>query len=160
MFRILPLVLLVPTATMAQGQFEVFSCTFDGDAKAVQVWVDGDFLTYDFGDGRKSTDLSLSQSLFDGTFAPWPGVGSAIWESVTFYNDGYAYSVWSSTLRDDNGPPEAGGIDVTNGSKTVAALVCDRGSVSSDFAGLSDAMYARGLCWDYGSAQWLQGGCD
>ena len=160
MLRILPLLMLLPAAAQAQTQLDVFSCTFNGGAKAVQVWVQGDFLTYDYGDGRKSTELSLSQSLYDGTFAPWPGVGSAIWESVYFYNDGYSYEVWSLIERDPNGPPEAGGINVTNGSKAVAELICDRGSVSSDFAGLSDEMYGRGMCWNHGSQEWLQGGCD
>lgn len=159
MLRILSLLMLLPAAAQAQTQLDVFSCRFNGGAKAVQVRVAGDYLTYDFGDGRKTTELSLSQSLYDGTFAPWPGVGSAIWESVYFYNEGYTYEVWSSVERNPNGPPEAGGINV-NGTKSRTELICDPGSVSSNFGALSDAMYARGLCWDHGSEQWLRGGCD
>jgi hypothetical protein len=156
----LSFLLFLPIAAQAEGQFEVFSCTFEGGSKAVIVGVEGDSLVYDFGDGHKTSELSLSESLGSGTYVPWPGVGSAIWESVFFYNDGYAYEVWSSVERDPNGPPEAGGINVSNGSKGVAELICDRGTVYSNFAGLSDEMYARGMCWDHTSEQWLQGGCD
>lgn len=160
MRRTLSFLLLLPIAARAEGQFEVFSCTFDGGSKAVLVQVAGDYLTYDFGSGGKGTELSLSESLSDGTYAPWPGVGSAIWESVFFYNDGYVYEVWSSIERDPNGPPETGGINVSTASRGVAELVCDSGTVYSNFAGLSDEMYASGLCWDHTSEQWLQGGCD
>ncbi len=159
MFRYLPL-LLLPVAVQAQGQNDIFSCTFEQGAKAVQVQLRGEYLNYEFGDGRKTLELGLQQSLFDGTFYPWPGVGGSIWESVSFYTEGYGYEVWSSIERDPSGPPEAGGINVTNGTKAVAELICDRGSVSSDFAGLSDEMYGRGLCWNHGTQEWLKGGCD
>ena len=160
MRRILPVLLLLPLGAQAEGQFEVFSCTFDGGSKAVQVWVDGDYLTYEFGDGNKSTELSLAELLDDGTFAPWPGVGSTIWESVFFYNEDYVYEVWSSWDRDPNVAFADGGINVANAKSGVAELVCDAGSVYSNFEGLSETLYARGMCWDHTSQQWLFGGCD
>lgn len=154
------LLLLLPLTAHAQSQYDIFSCTFNNGAKTVQVRVEGDVLTYDFGDGRKSTDLSLSIPLAEGTYLPWPGVGSEIWESVSFYNDAYTYEVWYSVERDPNGPPTAGGIHVSTSGKPVAELVCDTGSVSRDFDSLSDAMYASGMCWSLSMAEWLPGKCD
>lgn len=160
MLRILPLLLLMPAVAQAQCQTEVFACSFNGGAKAVQVCVSGADLTYRFGASPAAPELALAQPLDDGTFQPWPGVGSAIWESVAFRNGGYAYEVWSSQERDPNAPPEAGGVNVTNNGKAVAELVCDRGSVRSDFRGLSDAMYAQGLCWDRAEQVWRTGTCE
>jgi hypothetical protein len=156
MLRYLPL-LLVPA--MAQAcDTEILSCTFDDGAKAVEVCVQGDQLTYDFGPLPKA-ELSLSVPLDEGTFNPWPGVGSAIWESVDFSNEGFTYQAWSSIPKDLK-RPEVGGVLVLQGEDTVADLTCDAGTIRSDFGSLSAIMYDAGLCYSHDDQDWVFGACD
>ncbi len=161
MFRpVLFSVLLCPAMAFAECSTPVFICTQDDGARTVEVCNDGTDLTYAFGITGLAPETSLSVPLADGTFAPWPGVGSSIWESVSFPHDNETIEVWASTERTGQEEPERGGVRVLSGVTEVAGFDCDAGSVTSDFAGLSDAMYDIGYCWNREEQAWTMGGCE
>lgn len=142
----------LPAAAACQNDTEVFSCSIG--AKRVQICHWKGALIYSFG-SEGMPELSIAEPLETVAYTPWPGVGSAIWETVTFPNSGYAYEVWTSAERD----PEAttglqGGVNVMQGDSIVAQLTCDPGTASNSL----DAIYALkesiGQCWDFESRTW------
>lgn len=134
------------TATAASaGEFceldgsEMFSCTFNNGAKAVEVcdayWLDGDMASYGFfkrgGDIEKEIVTDKASLIYDeGT-----GMGGMMSESVTFQaGGGYAYEVfWWAEQGDD---ALNGGINVLQNGDEIASLSCDDGSVRHEFTEL------------------------
>lgn len=157
---VLVALLLCPAAAFADCATPVFICTQDDGARTVEVCNVGADLTYAFGITGSEPDLRLSVPLAAGTFAPWPGVGSSIWESVSFPFDNETVEVWAATERTGEDEPEQGGVRVLAGDVEMSAFDCDAGSVTSDFAGLSDAMYDAGYCWNREEFAWTMGGCE
>jgi hypothetical protein len=144
--------LLATPAAACPGGNEVFSCTIKG--KPLQLCHSNGALTYSFGPTGKP-ELTLTQPLETLAFTPWPGIGSAIWETVAFPNQGYTYEVWTSAERD----PEAteglqGGVNVLQGKTLVAQLTCDPGTPSQSLDVLYDLKEAIGQCWDFDSRSW------
>ncbi len=151
-FTLLLAVLASPTQAACQNDSEVFSCTVNSKSLQICHWKGA--LIYSFGP-EGMPELSIAEPLETVAFTPWPGIGSAIWETVTFPNSGYAYEVWTSAERD----PEAteglqGGVIVMQGDSIVAQLTCDPGTPSDSL----DAIYALkesiGQCWDFESRTW------
>lgn len=148
---LLLIALASPAAACPTGA-EVFSCTIKG--KPLRLCHEAGVLTYSFGPAGKP-DLSLSQPLETLAFTPWPGIGSDIWETVAFPNQGYTYEVWTSVTRD----PEStaglrGGVTVLQGETTVAQLTCDPGTPSQSLDVIYDLKEAIGQCWDFDSRSW------
>lgn len=150
---VLALTLLpLPAFADCAGGAQVFTCRIG--AKSLELCHQGDDLTYAFGPAG-TPDLTITESLTTVNFTPWPGVGSAIWESVIFLNADYAYEVWTSQDRS----PEAegvidGGVNVLNGEELVAELVCDPGTASQPLEGIWDLKESVGLCWEFSSYAW------
>ncbi|MEL6573809.1 MAG: hypothetical protein AAFQ64_19320 [Pseudomonadota bacterium] len=131
-------------------------CTFQGGAKAVEICLSGSDVSYTFGRVGNAAELALSVPVVDVDYLPWPGVGSSIWETVTFYNDGYSYEVLVGFERNPENPAHFGGITITKAGQELATLSCDPGSIDWGWGtDLFDAKAAAGLCWDYGrDADW------
>jgi len=149
-------------AECSTGQDTFLSCTFSNGRKAVDVCVEGDNLTYRFGRVGHPPDLALSVTVIDADYLPWPGVGSAIWETVTFQNQKTSYEVMGVIDRifpeDENEDIQVdvrGGIEVIESGETLARLDCDAGSVDFSFGGsIYDAKKAANQCWDFEEDRW------
>jgi len=126
----------------------LMACSFDDGAKTVQVCLSFDQVTYTYGPKFGDPELTLSENVTTIDYLPWPGVGSAIWETVTFYNGDYSYEVLAGFERDPENPQSFGGISVRRDDEEVANLTCDPDSVEFGWeVALFDAKRAAGQCW-------------
>lgn len=142
--------LAAPAHAACQGD-EAFSCRIGAKTLDVCYWKG--MLTYRFGPDGKP-EITLSERLETVAFTPWPGIGSSLWETVAFQNDGYTYEVWTSVERDpEASEPRSGGVRVMQGDTTVAELTCDRGTATS-MDGLYDLKDGIGQCWDMETQSW------
>ena len=159
------ILLTLPQITFAEcatPQDTFLSCTFSNGGKAVDVCVEGDNMTYRFGPVGKAPDLALSVPVVDADYTPWPGIGRAIWETVTFQSGKTSYvvaGVIDRTFSDEenNGaePAISGLINVVEGEETLATLDCDAGSVVFAYGGsIYDAKTAAGQCYNLDEQQW------
>ncbi|WP_137110530.1 hypothetical protein [Rhodobacter sp. SY28-1] len=142
--------LAAPAQAACQGD-EAFSCPIG--KKTVEICYWKGMLTYRFGPEGKP-ELTLNEPLETVDYMPWPGIGRAIWDSVVFTNQGVTYEVWSSFDRLDENAVMEGGVNVMQGTKTLAALACDKGSVEAGLDRISDLKAGIGQCWDYDSRSW------
>lgn len=142
--------LAAPAHAACQGD-QAFSCQIGTKTLEVCYWKG--MLTYAYGQEGKP-ELTLNEPLETVAFTPWPGIGSSLWETVAFQNDGYTYEVWSSVERDPEATkPRSGGVRVMQGDATVAELTCNRGTATS-MDGLYDLKAGIGQCWDMDSRSW------
>ncbi|MDQ2065734.1 hypothetical protein Q9295_05080 [Xinfangfangia sp. CPCC 101601] len=147
---------LLPSAALADcgADTEIFSCQIG--KKQLQICFDdrADVFAYTFGRKGKP-DLSLWETTPDLDFQPWPGVGSAIWENVTFYNDGHSYEVWTSVQRDpEDQSGLSAGVTVRQGETTLTTLTCNPGSASQSLDVIYDVKVAYGQCWSFADQAW------
>lgn len=139
-----------PAHAACQGD-EAFSCQIG--AKTLEICYWKGMLTYRFGPEGKP-ELMLNEPLETVAFTPWPGIGSSLWETVAFRNEGYIYEVWTSVERDPEATePRAGGVRVMQGTDTVAELACDRGT-ATPMDTLYDLKDGIGQCWDMEAQTW------
>lgn len=147
---LLLVVLAAPAHAACQGD-EAFSCQIG--AKTLEICYWKGMLTYRFGPEGKP-ELMLNEPLETVAFTPWPGIGSSLWETVAFRNEGYIYEVWTSVERDPEATePRAGGVRVMQGTDTVAELACDRGT-ATPMDTLYDLKDGIGQCWDMEAQSW------
>ncbi len=161
---LLAIIATAPTAfaECATPEDTFLSCTFSNGKKAVDVCVDGDMLTYRFGRIGKAPDLALSVPVVDADYTPWPGIGRAIWETVTFQNGKTSYVVagvidrqFSDDEKDEVQAEISGLIDVNEGEETLATLECDAGSVEFAYGGsIYEAKTAAGQCYNLEEQRW------
>jgi hypothetical protein len=150
---ILALALLAAPANAAcQNDTEVFSCRIGQKTLEICHWKGA--LIYKFGPEAKP-DLTIAEPLETALYTPWPGIGSSIWETVAFPNQGYTYEVWTAVERD----PEAttgleGGVTVLQGESIVAQLACDPGTPSNPLDMIFGLKESIGQCWDFDSRSW------
>jgi hypothetical protein len=142
--------LAAPAHAACQGD-EAFSCQIGKKTLEVCYWKG--MLTYAYGPKGKP-ELFLNEPLETVAFTPWPGIGSSLWETVAFQNDGYTYEVWTSVERDPEATePRSGGVRVMQGDATVAELTCDRGTATPMDA-LYDLKDGIGQCWNMETRTW------
>jgi len=147
---LLLVVLAAPAHAACQGD-EAFSCQIG--AKTLEICYWKGMLTYRFGPEGKP-ELMLNEPLETVAFTPWPGIGSSLWETVAFRNEGYIYEVWTSVERDPEATePRAGGVRVMQRTDTVAELACDRGT-ATPMDTLYDLKDGIGQCWDMEAQTW------
>lgn len=155
--RLLVLALL-PFPAMAECRQQTFlSCPVGGNDR-LEVCIGDDSFSYAFGPAN-APDLRLSVAMAEGTVTPWPGVGSAIWSSVSFANGGYVYEVWSSVDRNPDAPNPQGGVNVLQGDALLAQRTCLPGTVTTPAFFLEDAMAEAGFCWNLDTRAWSRGTC-
>lgn len=139
-----------PIWAACQGD-EAFSCQIG--AKRVEVCYWKGMLSYRFGREGKP-ELMLNEPLETVDFTPWPGIGSSLWETVAFKNEGYTYEIWTSVERDPEATePRSGGVRVLQGDQTVAYLDCDQGT-ATPMDTLYDLKDGIGQCWDMEIRAW------
>lgn len=148
------LLALLPLPAMAEcvpgGQ--VFSCQIG--AKTLEICNESENLIYAFGPPGQP-ELLLAEPLATVTFQPWPGVGSSIWESLIFYNEGYTYEVVTSADRDPTGEDGLqGAVYVLQNEAMVAELTCDPGTASNSLDVVWDLKEAIGQCYEFASQSW------
>lgn len=147
--------LAAPAHAACQGD-EAFSCRIGARTLDVCYWKG--MLTYRFGPDGKP-EITLNEPLETVAFTPWPGIGSSLWETVAFRNNGYTYEVWTSVERDPEATePRSGGVRVMQGEATVAELTCDRGT-ATPMDTLYDLKGGIGQCWDMETRTWATA-CD
>lgn len=136
----------------------LFTCSFKGGAKQVNVCLQGDVVLYSFGQPDRAPDLLLGRNVVRVGFTPWAGVGSSIWEEISLHSDGFSYNLSYTIPRAPDGEFPSGQLRVLRGDTQVAELNCDIGSVDiHDFYPLYEAKQASGqqFCqdtrrWDFG----------
>ncbi len=154
---VLSLALLAPSAALAACPGEILlSCPIG--KKHLELCLTPQSLTYSFGP-KGAPEITLTDAIRDVVYNPWPGVGSAIWDSVVFTNRGTAYEVWTSFDRDPENTVTEAGINVLDGEDLLAELACERGSVTNDLSRLWDAKEAAGQCYNREIQLWQDGGC-
>ncbi|OZA14778.1 MAG: hypothetical protein B7Y02_04240, partial [Rhodobacterales bacterium 17-64-5] len=131
---------------------QVFSCQIG--AKTLEVCNETETLIYSFGPPG-APELLIAEPLASVAFQPWPGVGSSIWESVTFTNQGYSYEVVTSVERDSTAPEDLqGAVYVLQNDSIVAELTCDPGTASNSLDVVWDLKESIGQCYEFASQSW------
>ena len=144
----------LPSAALADcpGGAEIFSC--DMAPKILRICHVEDNLVYSFGPDGKP-ELSITAPLKTVEFTPWPGIGSSIWENVTFTNKGYSYLVWTSIMRSPDDPSGLmGGVEVTDTKGSAVGLDCDKDTASNSLDVIYELKVAAGQCWDFDAKAW------
>ncbi|MHA3914700.1 hypothetical protein [Halovulum sp. GXIMD14793] len=163
-FVIYALALFGPPAAFADCPKEMdtfMSCQISGKPTEVAVCFDLYTVSYAYGPVGGAPDLTLSETVQDALYEPWSGVGRAIWESVTFYNDGYAYEVFGGFDRpfsEEESQQENrhfGGINILKDDQPVANLECKPETVAYVYGnGLYDVRTNAGQSWDRQTGNW------
>lgn len=154
LFLTLPLPL---SAACAIGEAEIFSCTFNSGKKSVEICQRSDTVSYRFGVPGRPSELALSHPMSAVAYAPWNGIGRAIWESVEFQNADVTYIVGMSldkVTAVEGGNPFGGSIEIRQNGAEIAYLECDADSADFTVFRLQDAYEAHGLCWDRDAWIW------
>lgn len=145
-----------------QGQEAFTSCQMEGLGTEVFVCFDSQTATYSYGPIGGPADLTLSESIERVDFEPWSGLGKAISESVTFFNQDYGYNVVGGFDRpfseEEMQRPirRFGWVEVTESGERIARLECIPETVSYGFGGgLHDVKVAAGQTWDWDSQTWI-----
>ena len=155
---LLPLLCLslpAPAAAACQGE-NLFQCQIG--KKDLEVCRTGSAVSYSFGPKGKA-EMQIATALSELDYQPWPGIGRAMWEAVSFHNGGVSYEVWSSFDRLDENAQLEGGVNVIKGGKTVASLTCNKGSVEAGLDLLYGAKEGIGQCWSRETHSWTPGPC-
>lgn len=153
--------------TMAQadcpaGHEPFTSCQIEGRNTEVVVCFDDQVATYRYGPIGGTPDLTLSDPVAHVDFEPWNGLGTAISETVTFYNGDYSYEVGGGFERPFSeeemqlGPRRFGWIDVVQNGQSISRLQCIPDTVGYGWGGgIYDVKVAEGLVWDDYSKTWV-----
>lgn len=157
--------LLAPQVVWAQcspGETEFASCQIKGRKTQVSVCYTAETATYRYGMRNAAPDLVLSVPIEKLDYAPWPGIGRDILESVSFDNKGYTYDLTVGFERlfegeaHSDGPRHFGQLTVTQGNKILSVMACLPETVSYTYGeGLFAAKGARGQEWDANSQDWV-----
>ena len=81
--------LATPASATCQGD-EAFSCQIGKKTLEVCYWKGA--LIYSYGREGKP-ELTIAEPLETAAYTPWPGIGRAIWDTVSFQNEGNTYEV-------------------------------------------------------------------
>lgn len=154
----LVLMALASPLSACPGGQSLFSCTVKNGTALVQVCQTSDAASYIFGPSGRPPDLVLASSVRSLGYRPWNGIGRAIYEEVTFENGAFAYTAWQSIdkVKAVEEAPDAitGGVIVTRGDQTLAALDCDPGTLEAGLDLLYELKQSAGQCYDVGRQAW------
>ncbi|MEM6408387.1 MAG: hypothetical protein AAF700_08220 [Pseudomonadota bacterium] len=143
-----------PAFSCGVGEWEVFDCSVSGGKKTLRICSTEEAAIYRFGVPGKDPELELFEPIPSFDYQPWPGIGRYLNERVTFTNDSYGYTVYSSFDRLSEGAQQEGGVIVIKGDAELAHLRCDAGSVSARIDLFGQFKSAAGQCWDYEARNW------
>jgi len=158
MHRLALLLAVLPLPALACPQGEsLLSCPIG--KKDLTVCLTDGAVSYSFGP-KAAPELTLSSAISDAAYTPWPGVGSAMWDTLAFANKDITYEVWTSVERDpDSLRGYQGGVNVLRGETVLAQLTCAEGSVKGDMYAVFEAKEAAGQCWNHGDQTWQMAPC-
>ena len=160
--------LLLGTAATAEAacgpdQETFVSCRIADRVTILAVCFDAQTASYSYGP-EGAPELTLQEPVFTLDYTPWPGVGSAIWEEVIFYNGPYSYTVRGGFDRPMNDADmenladrKFGGVVVRKNGMMLVELTCEPATV--DFAwgeGLWDAKQNTGVVWNDVEQIWVE----
>lgn len=155
----------VAHADCAPGEQVFTSCRIEGRNTEVFVCFDADTARYSYGPVGGPAELTLSETIENLEFEPWPGVGRSIWDSVTFRNGEYSYTVvggverllpTENTLDAEIETRPYGGIEIARNDEVLDQLECISETVSYTFGdALYNAKIAAGQDWDSTLRQWV-----
>jgi hypothetical protein len=141
--------------TAAAEETLLMGCTFKQGAATVAVTIEDGVVSYRFGRTGQTPELTLSESVEDVEYQPWPGAGSSIWEAISFSNGAHRYEVGMSLPRDPENTNIYGGVTVFHHDDEIAYLTCDSGSGQFLFDNrIESAKAAAGLCNQRGERTW------
>lgn len=147
-------------AACGANQDTFLSCSIADRDTVLEVCFDAETAHYSYGP-IDHPELTLQEPVATLDYRPWPGVGSAIWEEVTFRSGPYGYTVTNGYLRqtddaaDPIEPPFFGGVLVERGQTSLADLSCDPTTVEfGSVEGLWGAKQALGQTWDHLERRW------
>lgn len=130
----------------------------------VSVCYDDSTAVYTYGAPGQTPELTLRENIATLDYTPWPGVGRAIWETVTFRNGDYRYSVTGGLDRISSESPDAavettsfGGVTVSQDEVVIADLTCATKGLAFEWADtLFAAKTAAGATYDPATYSWSQ----
>jgi hypothetical protein len=148
-------------AACGPPQEAFLTCQIEGGSKVLNVCYDDTTVTYTYGP-EGAAELTLTEPISTIAYTPWPGVGRAIWEEVTFQNGTYSYTIhagfdrmFGDETEADNPTPHFGGVVVERDGALVVDLDCIRGTVDAPWGeGLYSAKEALGLVWNPVAREW------
>jgi len=136
----------------------MFTCTFNGGAKQVNVCLQAGVALYSYGPTGGAPELLMGRDVIGVDMTPWNGVGRTIWEEMTLYSGVFSYILSYAIDRAPNGAAPEGRLIVGRGDSEVAELVCDAGTVDiADFYPLFEAKEAAGQTWCAETFSWGAG---
>lgn len=150
-------------AGCATGLETFLTCEIGLKRKALDICYNDQIVTYSFGP-IGVPELVLTETVASIDYTPWPGVGRAIWEEVTFQNGDYRYTVFAGFERlfgemsDVDLPnPHFGGVTVRIAGEIIADLQCIPGTTEAPWGdALFRAKEAMGLTYDHGRRMWIE----
>ena len=150
-------------AACGPDQQTFVSCQIADRGTILAVCFDAQMASYSYGPAGQP-ELTLQEPVFTLDYTPWPGVGGAIWEEVTFYNGPYSYTVLGGFDRpmddadmENLAERQFGGVVVRKNGTTLVELTCEPATV--DYAwgeGLWDAKQDAGLSWNTYERIWVE----
>jgi hypothetical protein len=160
----LTILALVPSLALANNEppsTELFACTFQGGQKAVRIDLYDSTVRYRFGKPGQMPELVLLRDVRQAAMTPWNGFGGSIWDEIAITNQGVTYIAASWVDRRANGGAGAinGTLLVMRGSRQLAELQCDRGSLRGDVYQLFDAKEKAGQFWCQSTISWTDRAC-
>lgn len=128
-----------------------FSCSLGEKVLEVCLW-QGDLID---SHGRVGLpELTIAAPLDTVDYSPWPGIGRAIWVTVTFLNEGIAHDVRTSVDKMDKAAALEGGVNVLKVEAMPASLTCDPGRATHGLEGISGMKAAIGEYRDFDNRSW------
>lgn len=143
-----------PVLACEPGATLVFQCDISSGRKHVQICATPHMVQYRFGQTGQIPELTLDAPVPVLDVRPWNGIGRYLYEQVSFHNDAYTYTVYSSLDRLTQEARLEGGIAVEKEGESIAQLRCDRGRAEGDLYELSVLKQATGLCWSHTAFEW------
>ncbi|WP_342076335.1 hypothetical protein [Yoonia sp. SS1-5] len=144
------------------GQEAFTSCQIEGRSTEVFLCFDDAVATYHYGPIGETPDLTISETIAQVDYEPWNGLGTAISETITFYNGEFSYEVGDGFERPfseeemELGPRRFGWIDVAQNGQSLSRLECIPDTVGYGFGGgIHDVKVAEGFDWDDNSKTWV-----
>ena len=150
-------------AACLAGEQTFMACGIAGRGDRLGVCFDADTVFYRYGPADGPAELELSVGIESVAYTPWPGIGRAIWESVSFANADYTYEAFAGFDRmladeanDGMDVAAFGGVHVLRNDEIIATRTCAGDSVAFGWdSALFEAKSALGQSWDIGNRQWL-----
>ena len=134
---IAPAILAAPAISSACTSDEslIFSCTTK-KMKVVEVCDAKKSIKYSFGKKGATPELALAVPRNEVTTNQWDGMGSSMYYDVNIPNGNTIYTVYWEAVRDAEEGDVSAGIEVEVGSKNVASIECDMGTVKQNLEGV------------------------